>query len=321
MSPCRLDRSQAIVMLPGRHSTKGEVMARLLLLASLAISAAGCFTLGKQGEGLDKDPADSAGKAGDEVLELRDGGPKNSDERPKTSDSLPGSAMAADSKKPSERSNPEQQIRLRIMLAEVERPVARALGFAVGSTKRDDSAKLPWVLDDGALQVAMKPVLEKLHGARVLAEDTLAVQNGQAVTCLLRGAWDPVKYVGVALEGVSSFPFGVYLELTPTMTGGNWIRLELHAHIAIRDIAIAGDAFGSGLKHRHLKTTIEMSKGQAFAVAGLIKNNFVKQLSRPSFLAGIPILDRLVENDPEMIPQELLLLVTPEILKVSNNKQ
>ena len=197
---------------------KGEIMARLLLLASLVISAFGCVSFDNLHESTDKKWVDGAGQPIVQEVELCDGGPKKFDKRLMVGPTKIGSLSSA-----------QQEIRLRIMVAEVERPDISVLGIGVGNKERDDSTKLPWVVDNGVGEVAIKPMLKKL--GKILAEHTLTIKNGQEATWQSGGSFEPVRYVGYMYIAVSSIPFGVQMDLTPTIIDGNRIRLELVAAI------------------------------------------------------------------------------------------
>ena len=64
-----------------------------------------------------------------------------------------------------------------------------------------------------------------------------------------------------------------------------------------------------------------MVQGQTFAVAGLIEDDSGKRSRWQSLLDRIPIFDSHTIPESRMIPRELVLVVTPEIVQDSEKKK
>jgi pilus assembly protein CpaC len=240
----------------------------------------------------------------------------------------------------------EQQVMLRVVVAEVDRTAARNLGFNY-SIKNDkgvtvfanttgiggqattagvagagallaSGVNLPVMLDNGQISLAIT-ALKQHTLARTLAEPTLVAINGQTASFRAGGEF-PVPVVtgftSAGLQGVSFVPFGVQLQFTPVITDKSRIRLSVQADVSTRDLQSSANVAGTnvpGLNSRTFQTTVELREGQTMAVAGLIQKNYAANAARVPFLGNIPVLGRFVggQDSSSAGEQELIVLVTP----------
>jgi pilus assembly protein CpaC len=172
----------------------------------------------------------------------------------------------------------EQQVMLKVIVAEMSRSAARELGvnfiirndhglavfsqltgglFAGGSsgsgtsttgtTGRAGGGNLPLLLNNGQVPVALE-ALRRLDLARSLAEPNLVTLNGRPAFFRVGGEF-PVPIVtgatAVGLTGVSFVPFGVTVSFTPIISDKDRIRLQLVAEVSTRDVS-TGASFGTG---------------------------------------------------------------------------
>ena len=242
----------------------------------------------------------------------------------------------------------EQQVALRVTVAEVSRNAAREVGLnfginnnqgtpifrslvggvaAVGEMGNLSGGNMPVLLDNGQVQLAIH-ALRQLSLARTLAEPTLTTLNGRKARFHAGGQF-PVPVVtgftDAGLQGVTFVPFGVQLNFTPYITDGDRIRLEIYAEVSVRDEALAtaigGDAEAGGtqvpgLESRNFETTVELREGQTLAVAGLIQNNFGGKADRVPFFGDLPLIGRGAAFDRLSAgEQELVILITPELVR------
>lgn len=254
----------------------------------------------------------------------------------------------------------EQQVMLRITVAEVNRTAARSIGLnfnfinnqgvnvfgqqtggiTVGGsvlTQNNNNnggviANLPVILDQGQIPIAIS-ALKALNYARSLAEPNLVAMNGQTASFQSGGSF-PVPVIGgfggggannPTLTGVQYVPFGVQVNFTPIITDRDRIRLNVQANVSTRDNSAAtsiGGASVPGLNTRNFTTTVEMREGQTIAVAGLIQTNIASQTSRVPFFGDIPILNRFMGYDRvQGGEQELVMLITPELVHPLEKKE
>jgi pilus assembly protein CpaC len=243
----------------------------------------------------------------------------------------------------------EQQVMLRVIVAEVNRAAARSIGVnfalfnpsnnvrvlgqltgglltggvttatALGSAGA--SANLPVNLDNGRIPVAIN-ALRTLNYARSLAEPNLTTMNGQTARFLAGGQF-PVPVLGGigttgsalgggGLEGVAFVPYGVQLSFTPYVTDRDRIRLNLNATVSTRDLASGTQIQNSsvpGLNSRTFSSTVEMREGQTLAVAGLIQTNIAANATRVPFFGDLPLIGRLAAYDQTTSGEQELVVL------------
>jgi pilus assembly protein CpaC len=238
----------------------------------------------------------------------------------------------------------EQQVNLRVTVAEINRAAARSIGMNFSIMNNNgitvfaqntgnlvteitdvvtgqNIANLPVALDQGQVTLAIN-ALKQLNFARTLAEPNLVTLSGHPAAFQAGGQF-PVPVVtgftAAGLQGVTFVPFGVQLTFTPYVTDRDRIRLEVSAEVSTRDLQsgtvnIGGTAVPN-LTTRNFQTTVEMREGQTFAVAGLIQNNFGARTDRVPLLGDLPVLGHMWGfTQSSAGEQELVILVTPELV-------
>ena len=239
----------------------------------------------------------------------------------------------------------EQQVMLRVTVAEVNRAAARSIGLdfslfnSTGTRVAANltgqlagqvagaaagAANLPISLDNGRVAVAIN-ALRTLSYARSLAEPTLTAMNGQTATFLAGGQF-PVPVLGgfgqtnggSGLQGVQFVPYGVQLGFSPIITDRDRVRLTVNATVSTRDLAAGATVAGAnvpGLNSRTFSTTVELREGQTLAVAGLIQTNIGATASRVPLIGDLPIIGRAAGFQQATAgEQELVVLITPELV-------
>ena len=236
----------------------------------------------------------------------------------------------------------EQQVMLRVTVAEVNRTAARSLGLnftamdgntVLNNTTGSVTGNLSALLDGGDIDLKIE-ALRQLSLSRTLAEPNLVTINGQSASFQAGGQF-PIPVLagsgggGANLQGVQFVPFGVQLQFIPTIQDRDVIRLQLNANISTRDESIGttvGGAGGgtavSGLNSRNFSSTLELRSGQTLAVAGLLQTNFGSSSDRVPFFGDLPILGPLTgSNGTSAAEQELVVLVTPELVAPKDRQQ
>jgi pilus assembly protein CpaC len=229
-----------------------------------------------------------------------------------------------------------EQVMLQVRVAEVDRNVARELGF--GATTEHGSIRgalspggafTPFFgnLHDQSLRdigpnfafsdalnlFVAKPgafpkfaaLIHALHdkGAlRTLAEPNLVVANG-AEGKFLAGGEFPVVYstAGAAGNAVSVVykEFGVRLNFLPKITPNGEIYLKIAQEVSELDFTNAVVLTGfriPALKSRKAESSVQLADGQSFVLAGLIDNKISKQVTKLPLLGDIPILGTLFRS-------------------------
>ena len=241
----------------------------------------------------------------------------------------------------------EQQVMLKVTVAEVNRTAARSIGlnFAVDSNGTtvfqsltgnlltgaggagQGGANARISLDSGQVRLAVE-ALRRLNLSKTLAEPNLVAMNGESADFQAGGRF-PVPIIsaggngnGQNLQGVSFIPFGVQLQFRPYIQDGNVVRLQLNAEVSTRDeslgTAIGGGGGGtqvSGLNSRNFSTTVQLRSGQTIAVAGLMQTNYGASTDRIPIWGDLPFIGHTGGvNRNSSGEQELVILVTPHLV-------
>jgi len=233
----------------------------------------------------------------------------------------------------------EQQVMLRVTVAEVNRSAARSLGLNFTAIQNSNlfsnttgtvAGNVRALLDGGDISLRIE-ALRRLSLSRTLAEPNLVAINGQAANFLAGGQF-PIPViaaggVGNNLQGVQFVPFGVQLRFIPIIQDRDVIRLQINADISTRDEALGANIGGGGgggggggtavpgLNSRTFSSTVELRSGQTLAVAGLLQTNFGASSDRIPWLGDLPLVGPLTgANRTSAAEQELVILVTPELV-------
>jgi pilus assembly protein CpaC len=159
---------------------------------------------------------------------------------------------------------------------------------------------------------------------QVLAEPNVLTTNGKQGTLLAGGQYPypVVQGVGGGSAGtavtIQFKEFGVRLNFIPTITPRNTIRLQVAPEVSALDFANGITISGftvPGLSVRRVKTEVELSEGQSFAIGGLLDNRETETLDKIPFIGDVPILGKLFQSiNKTKSNTELIVIVTPEIV-------
>ncbi len=155
-----------------------------------------------------------------------------------------------------------------------------------------------------------------------LAEPNLIATNGKEASFLAGGEYPyPVVQPGGGGTAVSiTFKeFGVRLNFTPTVLGGDLIHLKVRPEVSALDFsnAIILEGFRvPALSTRRTETEVELRDGQTFAIAGLMNNTLTNTMSKIPGIGDIPILGLLFRSKAHQKNQtELVVMITPTIIR------
>jgi pilus assembly protein CpaC len=117
--------------------------------------------------------------------------------------------------------------------------------------------------------------------------------------------------------------FGIRLHFTPTITRNGSIRLKVAPEVSSLDFANAlvfGGFTIPSLLSRRAETEVEMREGQYLAIAGLMDNTAVDNVSKIPLLGDIPILGQFFRSkEARQNRTELLVLITPKLVRPSDS--
>jgi pilus assembly protein CpaC len=218
----------------------------------------------------------------------------------------------------------EQQIMLRVVVADVNRAAARSLGLDFGIGERqatvlynrqpagDGSTTL---VGNGWIGQALR-TLEDRHFAQTLAEPTLTTLNGQVARFQAGGEF-PVPVVSPspagAVQGVTFRSYGVRLSVQPVVADTDRVRLVVDAEVSGTDpfaLTQVGTTAVPGLKVRNFQSTVELREGETLAVAGLLRG-----AADPAMPPAQPGAVRPMSLGIDGSDQELVVLISPLLLR------
>jgi pilus assembly protein CpaC len=158
---------------------------------------------------------------------------------------------------------------------------------------------------------------------QVLAEPNLLTANGKEASFLAGGEFPYPVIQGVVGNGTGAVTiqfkeFGVRLNFIPTITPRGTIRLQVAPEVSSLDytngLTISGFTVPA-LDTRKVKTEVELSEGQSFAIGGLLDNRVTQNLSKVPFIGDLPVLGKFFQSISKTRSNtELIVIVTPEIV-------
>jgi pilus assembly protein CpaC len=166
---------------------------------------------------------------------------------------------------------------------------------------------------------AILSLLEANGLSKTLAEPTLVAMSGQDAKFLAGGEFPIPVSTGLGAVGVQWKKFGIILNFTPTVVSEGFLHLHLQTEVsdidASRTVTVGGFSV-PGLISRQSETTVRLSDGQSFAIAGLLSDQVRSQINRVPILGDIPILGALFRSvDYRRQESELIVVITARLTK------
>ena len=107
--------------------------------------------------------------------------------------------------------------------------------------------------------------------------------------------------------------YGVGLNFTPTVIDGN--RISLRVATEVSDLSFSNNATIPSLISRRAETTVDLTSGQSFAIAGLMQNSTAQNAARMPGVGKLPVIGALFSSNGFKRGQtELVIIVTPVIV-------
>jgi len=237
----------------------------------------------------------------------------------------------------------DQQVLLRVRVAEMTRQVVKELGFrstsivfpgggggtftlSSGITRANQFGSLLFADTAGigplsALTTTIE-ALERNNLLKTLAEPNLTAISGQRATFLAGGEF-PVPIPGSDGSVTIQFKeFGIRLSFTPVVLSAGSISLTIETEVsALSDqgsVTLAGFTVPA-LTTRRATTTVEMPSGGSLVIAGLLQNDLSNRIQGLPGLKDIPILGTFFRSTAFASAQsELVVSVTPLLIRPVN---
>jgi pilus assembly protein CpaC len=160
--------------------------------------------------------------------------------------------------------------------------------------------------------------LEQKGVVRTLAKPNLMAMSGEEASFLAGGEFPYPVPAGVNLVTIEFKPFGVKLNVTPTIQDNGQIRLKVAPEVSELDprhqLQLDGFTLPS-LTERKAETMVELKDGQSFAVAGLLQQDYINAVSQLPWAGDIPVLGALFKSASYKRDEtELVIIVTPHLV-------
>jgi pilus assembly protein CpaC len=243
-----------------------------------------------------------------------------------------------------------QQVMIEVIVAEMDRNLTRRLGtnlagvYKSGGTDvnllsllqgltRLESTQAPQLLDissrvnfistisrgSDSLDVFIEAV-QSSGLIKILAEPNLVARSGESAEFLVGGEVPiPIPQGGTFGAITVEFkPFGVGVQFTPTVLTSNKIYINVSTEVSEPNNSLGLETGGlkvPGFNTRRVATAVELRDGESFAIAGLLRDDVVENLSEFPGLGDIPILGALFRSTQFVRKQtELVIIATPRLI-------
>ena len=230
---------------------------------------------------------------------------------------------------------PAVQVMLQVRFAEISRSIMKDWSSSLstlnpheindngdwfGSTTPE--GQIGFLLDNGTANIEALIQAAKTRGDfRSLAEPNLMTLPGKEAYFLAGGEF-PFPTLQAASAGnvvtVVFKEFGIKLRFTPTILRSGAIRLKLAPEVSSLDFAnglVIGGFEIPTILTRRAETEVELREGQFLAIAGLLDNSLINNVTKIPILGDIPLLGELFKSRAvRQRKTELLVLITPRLV-------
>lgn len=222
----------------------------------------------------------------------------------------------------------EDQVTLKVTVAEVRREVLKQLGFDNRFTRNPVSNNsLDFIVDAGsdglsgtiAGQIGKLGIrtflnaLEQAKAVRTLAEPTLTAISGQSATFNSGGER---LFTTLGTDGVSTltpYSYGVSLGFTPTVLSSGRISLRIQTKVSE---PVANTTGAPEYRRRDTETVVELPSGGSIALAGLIQDEIQQNMDGVPVASKVPLLGALFrQKNYERNETELVIIATPYLVR------
>jgi pilus assembly protein CpaC len=190
------------------------------------------------------------------------------------------------------------------------------------------TAGFRWQSDANHRAGAVINALERDGLIKTLAEPNLVAVSGEQAEFLAGGEIPVVTpqsgVVGSAVTATVQYkPFGISVKFTPDVLSQNRIRMIVQPEVS--EISTANSVVMNGftipsITTRRAKTTVELSPGESFMIAGLIKDNTRASIDQLPGLKELPVLGALFRSTEfQRNETELVISVTPYMVDPLKN--
>lgn len=252
------------------------------------------------------------------------------------------------------RLNSSQQVMLKVRVGEVKRNALKRLGFNLQSVTSAGNSLFSFGSGAGGLNIfnttgaalgnfgtsalssdtfgaagatltrgnfgvsGVLDVLERDGLFRLLAEPNLTAVSGETASFLAGGEFPIATTSGLNGTEITFKEYGVSVSFTPYVLSGNRIRMSVAPELS--ELTSTGAVTSGGvqipaLTTRRSSTTVELAPGEAFMIAGLIRDQLNSAVNEVPGIAELPIISALMRStEYQREETELVIAVTPYIV-------
>ena len=245
----------------------------------------------------------------------------------------------------------EDQVQLKVIIAEIQRAVVKQLGINTGIINGDinnpatdgfafqalgfgsmsqNAAAIGSGISGSIIHgqnslTSQIQALEKAGVIRMLSEPNLTAVSGEAATFEVGGTWQVPTNIdqddtGAVRVTYEDRPYGLTLNFTPVVLTEGRISLRLSTEVEeptpINSASIGQLGGTPATRRRAATTSVELPSGGSMAIAGLVQDDIRQAISGTPGLANIPILGSLFRSREFMRNEtELVIIVTPYLVR------
>lgn len=228
-----------------------------------------------------------------------------------------------------------QQVMLEVRFIEASRDVVKEIGIG---TRVSEPGSFDFISESGLVSgLAEKALgsggfdigasrldltlraLEEEGVVRTLAEPNLVAMSGDTASFLAGGEFPVPVSGGDDTVTIQFREFGISLAFTPTVRADDIIALRVRPEVSSLDNrnGIRANGFEvPALTVRRADTNVELRDGQAFAIAGLLQNNYANDARKTPWLSNVPVLGALFSSRRyQKSETELIIIVIPRLVQ------
>jgi general secretion pathway protein D len=177
--------------------------------------------------------------------------------------------------------------------------------------------------------LALMTALESDTHSNVLSAPTLLTADNEEAMIVVG---DNLPFVGSAsansglpgqiFNSVDRQNVGITLDIVPQVSQGEYVRLDLYEEVSNVVAGTANNSLGPTTTIRSASTTVMVQNHRTAVVGGLMSSDAENSRTGVPFISDIPVLGNLFsDNSREMIKQNLLVFLTPHIIRTREDLQ
>ena len=160
-------------------------------------------------------------------------------------------------------------------------------------------------------------LLQEGH-ARMLSSPDLVTTPGNNATFLVGGSFPIPFSTGLGQVSIQYQPFGVQLNVTPTLLGNGAVEAKITPDISDLDFQDAVNEAGfliPALKESKLSTDVITQPGESIIMGGMVRHIESRVIQKVPLLGDIPILGQLFRSTNYQNNQsDVVFVMTPQVI-------